>query len=134
MNLKDLQDLINRETMKKESGKTAQKFAVGIGLVAAAGLAAGIVFALKLSKETRKEINKKAADTVGNIKNTVLKDTEAVKDSAEQTSEDVNGTINEIHATTENVGKDIQKGSHAVTEDIHKTAEDISGDLHKSRK
>jgi gas vesicle protein len=126
MKLRYLQNLIHQETMKKERGKTAQKIAVGLGLVAA-GLAAGILFALKSSKETRKELKEKAVDTVENIKGIVQKKTDAVKASAEQVSEGMCDAIDEVHTGIVKVGKDVQKGSHAVAEDLHKTAENITG-------
>lgn len=83
MILGDLLDLINKEKREKERIKTAQRFAVGIGIVAAAGVATGIVFAPKSGKETREDLKKKALDTVETIKKTSQKKGELVKASTD---------------------------------------------------
>ena len=73
----DLLDLINKEKREKERIKTAQRFAVGIGIVAAAGVATGIVFAPKSGKKTLEDLKKKAVDTMNKsakMKAKILKD------------------------------------------------------------
>lgn len=134
MNLKTLQDFIDRETIKKAEVQTARRFAIGISLLALAGLAAEIGFALKASRETRRGMKEKAVDTVGNIRNAVLKKKDAVRDSAEQVSEDVRGVMDKVQESTENVAEDLQKGAHTVIQDIHKAAKDSSGDDHRAGK
>lgn len=60
MFLEDSLDLVSKEKRKNESVKAAQKFAVGMGAVAAVatvGVATGILFAPKSGKETREDLS-----------------------------------------------------------------------------
>lgn len=84
MILRDLLGLVSKEKRKREIVKAAQKFAVGTGVVAAVGVATGILFAPKSGKETREDLKKKAVNTVATIKDTFRKKAETVKDSAAQ--------------------------------------------------
>ena len=127
--LKDLQDLVN-----KENRKTAQRFAVGVGIAAAAGLAAGILFALKSGKETREDLKNKAVNTVETIKDTVQKKAETVNAAKAHAVQEAHNVIDDVHGKAEGVTKDIKDGSHEITQDIHKTAENISNEFDKSVK
>lgn len=51
MILGDLLDLIGQKRRKKERIETAQEFAIGMGIVAAAGAALGIIYASKPVKK-----------------------------------------------------------------------------------
>ena len=53
MSMRNLLDLVSKEKIKKERKKAAQKFAVGMGVVATAGVATGILYAPKSGKKTR---------------------------------------------------------------------------------
>jgi len=128
MILRDLLDLVSKEKRRQERVKAAQKFAVGMGVVAAVGVAIGIIFAPKSGKETRADLKQRAINTVETIKDTVQKKSEAVKDSAAHAAQEVSNVIKDVHGKTEGVKKDIKDGYHEITQDIHKTAENISNE------
>jgi gas vesicle protein len=134
MILRDVLDLVNKEKRKKERVKAVQKFALGMGVVAAVGVATGILLAPKSGKETREDLKNKAVNTAETIKDTVRKKAEAVKDSAAHAAQEVRNVMKVVHEKTEGVKKDIENGFHEITEDIHKTAENISNELNKSVK
>jgi len=131
MILRDLLDLVSKEKRRQERVKTAQKFAIGMGAVAALGVATGIVFAPKSGKETRKDIKNVAVNTVEKIRDTVQKKAETVKDSAAHAAQEVSNVIKDVHGKTEGIKKDIADGGHEIILDIHKTAENISNGLNK---
>jgi gas vesicle protein len=132
MILRDLLDMVSKEKRKKERVKAAQKFAVGMGVVAAVGVATGILFAPKSGKETREDLKKKSLNIVETIKGTVQKKAETVKDSAAHAAQEVCNVIKDVHGKTEGIKKEIKDGYHEITQDIHKTAENISNELNKS--
>ena len=131
MILRDLLDLVSKEKRKKERVKAAQKVTVGMGIIAAVGVATGILFAPKSGKETREDLKKKAVNTVVTIKDTVQKKSEAVKDSAADAAQKASNAIKDVHGKTERVKKDIKDGYHEITQDIHETAENISNEPNK---
>jgi len=133
MILTDLLALVNKDKKKREKVKAAQKFAVGMGVVAAvgaAGVATGILCAPKSGKETREDLKKKAISTV----ETIQKKVETMKDSAAHAAQEVSNVIKDVHGKTEDVKNDIKDGYHEIEQDIHKTAENISNELNKSVK
>ena len=134
MILEDLRNLVSKERRRKERLKAARKLAVGMGVVAAAGVATGMLFAPKSGKETRKILKHKAVNTVETIRDTVRKKAEAAKDSASHTAQEVRDVIKDVHGKMEGVKKDIQDGCHEITQDIHDTAENVSKELSKSVK
>jgi gas vesicle protein len=117
MILRNLLDLVSKEKRKKERVKAVQKFAVGIGAVAAVGVATGILFAPKSGKETREDLKKKAVYTVETIKDTVRKKAETVKDSAAHAAQEVRNVMKVVHGKTEGVKKDIKDGFHEITKE-----------------
>ena len=131
MILRDLLDLVSKEKRRQERVKAAQKFAVGMGVVAAVGVAIGIIFAPKSGKETRADLKQRAINTVETIKDTVQKKSEAVKDSTAHAAQEVSDVIKDVHGETERVKKDIKDGYHEITQDIHETAENISNEPNK---
>jgi len=131
MILRDLLYSVSKEKRKRERVKAAQKFAVGMGVVTAVGVATGILFAPKSGKETREDLKKKAVNTVGTIKEIVQKKLGTVKDSAAHAAQEVCNVIKDVHGKTEGVKNDVKDGCHEITQDIHKTAENISNELNK---
>ena len=129
MILNDLIDLVGKEKRKKEGVKAAQRFAVGMGVVAAVSVTTGILFAPKSGKETREDLKKKAVNTVETIKDTVQKKAETVKDSAAHAAKEAYNVLKDVYEKTESVKKDIKDGYHEMTQDIDKTAEIISNEL-----
>ena len=134
MSLRDLLDLVSKEKRKRERAKATQRFAVGMGVVAAAGVATGILLAPKSGKEIREDLKKKAVETVETVEDTVRKQVETLKDSAAHTVKEVRNTLKDIHGKTEGVKKDIKDGYYEMKQDIYKTAENISSELNKSIK
>lgn len=117
MILRDLLELVSKEKRRKERLKKAQKFAVGMGVVAAAGVATGILIAPKSGKETREDLKNKAVKAV-----------ETIKDSAAHAAEEVSNVIKDVHAKTEDVKKDIKDGYHEIT------AKNISNEFNEAVK
>jgi gas vesicle protein len=130
MNFRELQDLLNRETRKTEKTKAAQKFAIGIVVAAAAGAAAGILFALKPGKETREDLSEKALNTAETIRETVQKKAATMHDSAAHAAQEVRDVIEKAHGKPEDVMKNLKDGYHEIKQDIQYTAEKISDDIH----
>jgi len=126
MILKEFIYLVNKEKRRKDKAKVAQYLAVGIGAVATAGLATGILLAPKSGKETRENIKKKAVSTVETIKDTVNKNVDKIKDTVENTEKELNDVVNDISEKKEDVKKDIKGGYNEITKDINKTAKNIS--------
>ena len=134
MSMRNLLDLVSKEKIKKEREKAAQKFAVGMGVVATVGVATGILYAPKSGKETREGLKRKAVSMVESIKETVQKKIDTAKDSAVHAEQEVANIIKDVHEKTEGVKKEIKDGCHEITQDIHKSAENISNELNKSVK
>lgn len=122
--LRDLLD-VGKEKRKKERVKATQKFVVGMGAVAAAGVATGILFAQKPGKEAREDLKKKAVNAAETIKDTVQKKTDAVKDSVAHATQEVSNIIKDVHGKTENVKMDIKNDYYETAQDNNKTADEI---------
>jgi len=97
MILRDLLSLASKEKRKKERVKAVQKFAVGMGVAAAVGVATGVLFAPKSGKETRADLKKKAVNTIETIKGTVQKKAETVKDAAAHAAQEVRNVIKDAY-------------------------------------
>ncbi|MCM2534137.1 YtxH domain-containing protein [Neobacillus pocheonensis] len=96
MTLKNEQDDLSKETGEIEKVKVAQVLlVVGMGIVAiaTAGVTTGVLIAQKSGKETRKDLKKKAVNTVETIKDTIQKNAETVKDARAHAEEKVNDVI-----------------------------------------
>jgi len=132
MILKEFIYLANKEKRRKDKVKVVQYLAVGIGAVATAGLATGILLAPISGKETRENIKKKAVSTIGIIKDKVNKNVDKIKDNAENAEKEINDIISDIGEKKEDVKKDIKDGYNEITKDINKTAKNISSELEKS--
>lgn len=131
---RNLLEIVNNEKRRSDSMKTTQKFIIGIGIVAAVGVAAGILLTLKLGKETREDLKKKAIITVRDINDSLQKKAEAAKNFSANSAQDISNTIEDFYKKTDGVKKDIKDGYHEITQDIHKTADNISNDLNESVK
>lgn len=116
MILRDLLDLVSKEKRRQERVKAVQKIAVGMGVVAAVGVATGIIFAPKSGKETRKDLKNAAVNAVETIQDTVQKKTETMKDSAAQAVQEASNLIKDIPGKMEDLKNDI-KGGHHETQD-----------------
>ena len=128
MIIRDLLDLVSKEKRRKERVKTAQKLALGAGIVALAGAFTGALFATKQGKEVREEMKKKAGNTIDTIKEKVQETAETMKNSAAKTSEDFSKAIHDIQGKTKAVKKDVKSGYRSIKKDISKTAEKILDD------
>jgi len=120
---------------EKERVKAAQKLAVGMGVVAAAGGATGIIFAPKSGKETREDLKKEAINSVETIKDTVQKKAATVKDSTAHASQELCKkyvmSSKKFMKKGQAVKNDIKDSYHEITQDIHKTAENISDEFNE---
>ncbi len=112
MILRDLLAVLSTEKRKKERVKAAQKYAIGIGVAAAAGVAAGILFAPKPGKETREDLMRKSVSTVEAIKATVQKKAETVKDSAAHAAQEICNIVQDVHGNMEGVKRNMNDYCH----------------------
>jgi len=129
MIIKDFLDKANKEKRRKERMKVAQNIAVGLGVVATAGVATGILIAPESGKDTRENMKKKAISTVETIKDTLQKKADAIKNSADDAKFEVNEAVEEAKEKTEIVKKDIKEGYDEIANDISKTAKNISSKI-----
>lgn len=79
MFLSDMLDMVNRKRRIEERRQTALKFAIGMGIAAAIGLAKGVLYAPKPGKETREALKEKALQAVETVKKRVKGKAEAIK-------------------------------------------------------
>lgn len=96
MIIRDLLDLVSKEKRGKDRVKTAQKLALGVGIVALAGAFTGALFKTKQGKEVREDLKKKAVNTIDTIKEKAQETVETMKNSAAQTTQDVSEAIHDI--------------------------------------
>ena len=101
MTMRHWLDLVSKEKRKETEMKAVKKFAVGMGVAAAVGVAAGILLAPKSGKETRAGLKEKALNAAESIKDTVQKKVETVKDSAAHAAQEVCSVVKDIHGKTE---------------------------------
>ncbi|MBC7915705.1 MAG: YtxH domain-containing protein, partial [Pyrinomonadaceae bacterium] len=59
MNLKDVEELLNKKKMQKARIRGAQRTSAVVGLLTAAGIAGGLLFAPKSGKKTRRLLRSK---------------------------------------------------------------------------
>lgn len=146
MVLKDFIYLVNKDKRRKDRLKATQNIAVGMGIVATAGIATGILIAPKSGKETRENMKNKTVNTVETIKDKV-QDLAAItkeevtnkfyeaKEKAEDAKKDIKDNYNEFEddakEKTEEVKKDIKEGYDNITKDIKKTSKNISSEVEK---
>ena len=114
MILNDLIDLMTKDKRKRERAEAAQRFAVGMGVVATVGVAAGILLAPKSGKETREYMKEKVKIAVDSIRDTVHKRVELLKDSAARAVEDISNEIKVAYRKTEAVKKDVKDGCDLI--------------------
>ena len=110
MILRDLLDSVNKEKREKNRLKVIRKFALGVGVIATAGVATGILFAPKSGKEMRDDLKKKAVGTIETIKATARKEVEMVKDSANCAAKEGCDVMKGVNGKAECVKKDIMEG------------------------
>ena len=129
-----INDLFNKMTVnkrKRESMKTAQVFAAGMGAAAIVGLGAAtvILFATKSGKKIREKTKKRAIDTVETISHTAMKKAEAVKSSVVNTADEICSVIEDLHGRAEGANKDIKDGGDEIKKNINETVKNISNEI-----
>jgi len=85
----DLLDLVNKEKRKQERARSAQTFAVGMGVAAVVGIGSGMLYALCTGEKTRGYLIKKVENTVDAIK----KKTKSAKKFVDDAAKDVSDVI-----------------------------------------
>ena len=93
MFLNDLLDMVNRKKRDEERSKNARRFAVGMGIAALIGLGKGILYAPKSGEETREALKKKAAETVGALKEKIRTKAKMLKGTTLRAAKEVQETI-----------------------------------------
>jgi gas vesicle protein len=111
--------------------KAMKKLILGLGVLAIAGTAAGIIIAMKIGKEGREDLKNKAVETIDTINDEVQREADMVKETAEQAAKDASEAIEAVNAKTENVKKDVDAGIKQVKIDIKKTARTIKKEIKK---
>jgi gas vesicle protein len=95
--------------MEYSAMRTGPTIAIGIGIGAAIGLAAGIFLAPKSGRETIKDIKNKAVSTAGAIKNTVRSKTEAAKNSMSDMADRAGAAVRDVQRDMGGTGKSSPK-------------------------
>jgi len=131
MDFKDLLVLTSKKKSKKESVSDVKKLALGMGIAAAIGVAAGILFAPKSGKETRKALVKKTVNSVEKVNDSIQEQADIVKDSAAAATKEICDGIKDVNGKAESIKKVIKGGSHQISKSIHKTSKSISKELDK---
>ncbi|GFN36225.1 YtxH domain-containing protein [Tepidimicrobium xylanilyticum] len=92
MRLMDLLNERKREAERRKKVDTAKKFALGTAI----GAIAGLLFAPKSGKETRKDIADKTKEKTENIKTSIKESVATLKDVEEKVKEDVKEKLREF--------------------------------------
>lgn len=71
----------------------------------------------------------KAVNTIEDIKDAVVKKSDAVKSSAAQAAQGVRNAIQHAHGKTAGVKKEMNHGCYEIKKDVRKTARNISNAL-----
>ncbi len=121
MIIKDLLKLLSQEKKKRDRANTAKKLAMGMSFAATLGAAAGMLFAPKSGKETRDELNKKAANAAETIKEKIEKNIEQVKDNANKAAHEISKAVDDIQEKTEEIKAEYEE----MKKEISKKTEDI---------
>ena len=134
MELGNLVDLMGRKKRKKERVESAQEFAIGMGIVATASAALGIMCVSTHGKENKKCMRRKAINIVEAVKDAGQEITETVKKFSTHAQQNACHVIKDIFRKTEYIKADIQDGSHKIAQDVKRTAKIVSDDLDKFAK
>jgi len=134
MMIKEMFDMIGKEKRRKQRVQNAKRLAIGIGAAATAGLAAGILFAPKSGKETRKDIMDKTKEVAENTKEAIGKNARALKESAAEAVQGISDVLKDAHEKKTAVGEDLKEGSRDAAKVIHETSDKIAEDLKHSDK
>lgn len=129
MTMKKLQSMVNRGGIKRERVITVQKAAVGMGIIAALGVALGAFISSKAARIARENSENNDITAVKAVNNAVQKKVKTIKCSTAHVEQDVYNAIKNLQGKTEGVKKDIEDGCQEITQDVHKTAENISDEL-----
>lgn len=128
MTFLNLLDMTGKEKKRKARAITAQKIAIGVGIVtvaAATGVATGILIAPKSGKETREDMKKTALS----FNDAVQKRTKSFKASAANGVQKAGDAVNDIHDKAAGVKEDIKDGLHGIKRDIRHATANISNEF-----
>ncbi len=134
MIIREMFEMIGKEKRRKQRIQNAKTLAIGISAAAAAGLAAGILFAPKSGKETRNDIKEKTKEVVENTKEAVTKNAKAMKESAAEAVQGISNVLKDAHEKKTAVDEDLKEGGREAAKVIHETSEKIAEDLKHSDK
>jgi gas vesicle protein len=134
MDIQDLLDLVNKQKRSRERASTVQKIAIGLGIVAALGVTAGIYIAVKLRKEPNNNMENKALSTVEDIKDNVQHTAKAVSRAAGHAAKEASGVIKDIQGKTEDLQEEVSDGLHEIKKDTDKAISNIANVLNPSKK
>ena len=126
MNTKDFFELFGKQARTKEM----QRFAIGVGIAAIAGIITGVLIAPK----SRKKIKDKAISTVEDIGDFVQKKSKTIKDTADDTVQKVSDAIQDMDEKTTGVAKEMKNGYKKIKKDVDQTKQAISQQLHEDIK
>lgn len=115
--------------MRKSKMNGISKVAIGLGVLGVVSIGTGILLAPQAGKETRNELRKKAANTVGQIKYAVKKTTANTKDSLNFISKEAQEAVGATFDKTDDVKKVIKHGYHDIVHDFRDTTRKVSNEM-----
>jgi len=130
MNLNNLLETINKQKRKNERAHGAKKFALAIVAVGVASLAAGVVYAKQIKKQSQK-LADKAKNGVDEIQDGIETQVDAMNDSAKEATEKLDDGVDDVQKKSKNIKDDVKKGFHKVKETISSTAEHVANEIKK---
>lgn len=80
-------------------------------------------------KEKQEDFTKKVLNTIENIKDTAVKNSEDVKNSVTNVAHNASNTIKDIQTKTEGVIEELKNGGKELGQDINKFTKNISKKL-----
>ena len=121
-----IQDLIEQKMRKvraQEAKRTARDVAIGLGIGATLGAAAGILLAPKSGKETREDIASGAKEVIDQVKDQVEEVGKTLKRELndEELSRDVNAVTKKVEAKAKDVKAKVKNVVADKTSTVKKT-------------
>lgn len=134
MNVKEILDSFGKNKREQARAEEMQRFAVGVGIAAIAGITTGLLVAPKSGKEMLAEMKSKAIGAMHTISNFIQAQSDALKDAAADTAETVSDAIEDVEGKTAGVVTEMKSGYRKIKNDVDKSNRNISKKLHESVK
>ncbi len=116
MFLNDMIEKAKREKEKRKKRETAKNVAKGLTAGAILGSLAGLLFAPKSGKETRKEIADKTTEAVGVVKQTLNESGEEIKNKIDKLEKNFGEAVGHVKETITEIKEKKLSGKKQVKE------------------